>query len=138
MKRLLRLLRGGGGGRGGRGGVLGEDGERLAARWLKRRGYRILHRGLRVGSDEADVVAVDPDGRTLVIVEVKTRAADAPGPEAGITRDKRFRLARLASRLQDRPRFRDHAIRFDAVAIVWPPDGDPEVRHYEDAFESPW
>ena len=26
----------------------------------------------------------------------------------------------------------------DAVAIVWPPDGDPEVRHYEDAFESPW
>lgn len=137
MRRLLRLLRGGGGG-GGRGAVLGERGERLAARWLRRRGYRILHRGLTVGPDEADLVAVDPDGRTLVIVEVKTRAADAPGPEAGITRDKRRRLARLAARLQERPGFGDHAIRFDAVAIVWPPGGDPEVRHYEDAFESPW
>jgi putative endonuclease len=137
MRRLLRLLRRGGGS-GGSGGALGDHGERLAARWLKRRGYRILHRGLRVGHDEADLVAVDPDGRTLVIVEVKTRAADVPGPETGLTRDKRLRLARLASRLQERPRFRDHPIRFDAVAIVWPPDGDPDIRHYEDAFESPW
>ena len=70
----------------------------------------------------------------MVIVEVKTRAADVPGPEAGLTRDKRFRLARLASRLQERPRFRDHPVRIDAVAIVWPHVGDPEVRHYEDAF----
>ena len=99
---------------------------------------RILHRGLTVGHDEADLVAVDPDGRTLVIVEVKTRAADVPGPEAGLTRDKQFRLARLASRLQERSPFRGHPIRIDAVAIVWPPDGDPDIRHYEDALESPW
>jgi putative endonuclease len=132
MRRLLRLLRR------GSGGALGERGERLAARWLARRGYRILHRRYTVGHDEADLIAVDPGGRTLVIVEVKTRTADVPGPEAGITRDKRFRLARLASRLHERPEFHDHAIRFDAVAIVWPRDGDPDIRHYEDAFESPW
>ncbi len=136
LRRLLRLLRPLP--RGGSGGALGDRGERLAARWLKRRGYRILHRGLTIGHDEADLIAVDPDGRTLVIVEVKTRTAGVPGPEAGITRDKRCRLARLASRLQERPQFRDHPIRFDAVAIVWPRDGDPDIRHYEDAFESPW
>ncbi len=28
---------------------LGERGERLAARWLTRRGYRILHRNLTIG-----------------------------------------------------------------------------------------
>ncbi|MHC4304088.1 MAG: YraN family protein [Planctomycetota bacterium] len=133
LGRLFRALRAGGRG----GAVLGDNGERLAARWLTRRGFRILHRKLTVGHDEADLVAVDPDGKTLVIVEVKTRTADVPGPEAGLTRDKQMRLARLASRLQERREFRDHAIRFDAVAIVWPPDGDPEVRHYEDAFGSP-
>ncbi|MHC4066464.1 MAG: YraN family protein, partial [Planctomycetota bacterium] len=71
-----------------------------------------------------------------VIVEVKTRAADTPGPEAGLTHKKGLHLARLASRLQERREFRDHPIRLDAVAIVWPPDGDPEIRHYEDAFEN--
>ena len=50
---------------------LGDRGERLAARWLTRRGYRILHRKLTIGRDEADLVAVDPHG-TVVIVEVKT------------------------------------------------------------------
>jgi putative endonuclease len=133
LRRLFRVLRGGGGGEG-----LGDRGERLAARWLARRGFRILHRKLTIGRDEADLVAVDPDGRTLVIVEVKTRAADAPGPEAGLTRTKGSRMARLASRLQERREFRGHPIRLDAVAIVWPPDGDPEIRHYEDAFEAPW
>jgi hypothetical protein len=43
-------------------------------------------------------------------------------------------MTRLASRLQERREFRGHPIRLDAVAIVWPPDGEPEVRHYEDAF----
>ncbi len=117
---------------------LGERGERLAARWLKRRGYRILHRNLTVGRDEADLVAVAPDGRTLVIIEVKTRASGAPGPEWGLTAHKGDTLARLAARLQQRPEFRDHPVRLDAVAIVWPHDGDPDVRHYEDAFGGNW
>jgi putative endonuclease len=129
LRRLLGASRGGAPGR-----TLGDRGERLAARWLSRRGFRILHRKLTIGRDEADLVAVDPDGRTLVIVEVKTRATDAPGPEAGLTRAKGSHLARLASRLQEKREFRGHPIRLDAVAIVWPPDGDPEVRHYEDAF----
>jgi putative endonuclease len=129
MRRLLGASWGGAPGR-----TLGDRGERLAARWLSRRGFRILHRKLTIGRDEADLVAVDPDGRTLVIVEVKTRATDAPGPETGLTRAKGSHLARLASRLQERREFHGHPIRLDAVAIVWPPDGDPEVRHYEDAF----
>ena len=57
---------------------LGERGERLAARWLARRGYRILHRNLKIGRDEADLVAVDPGGRTPVSGEVKTRASVTP------------------------------------------------------------
>ncbi len=47
---------------------LGEKGERYAARWLKRRGYRVIERNYTVGDDEADVIAIAPDGKTVVIV----------------------------------------------------------------------
>ena len=120
------------------GGALGQRGERLAEGYLKRRGYRILRRGYTAGRDEADLVAVDPDGRTLVIVEVKTRRSDAPPPEANINRTKQYRLARLADRLLREPSLRDCPLRFDAVSIVWPADGVPQVRHFQDAFEAPW
>ena len=44
---------------------LGARGERLAARYLKRRGYRLLHRNFKLGDDEADIIAIDPDQRTM-------------------------------------------------------------------------
>ena len=117
---------------------LGDKGERLAARWLRRHGYEILHSKYTVGNDEADLVALDPDRRTLVIVEVKTRSNAEPSPELGLNRTKQYRMARLASRLAKMRQFRDHPIRFDAVAIVWPPDAKPTLRHYPGAFESPF
>ena len=117
---------------------LGKRGEQLAARWLKKQGYRILQRNLPVGDDEADLVALDPDQRTIVIVEVKTRAADTPIPEASVTRTKQFRLSRLASQLQKRREYRHRPFRFDAIAIVWPSGGEPIIRHHPGAFESPW
>ena len=58
---------------------LGARGERLAARWLKRRkNFRILARNWRSPRDrrdELDLVCLD--GAVLVFVEVKTRAASA-------------------------------------------------------------
>jgi hypothetical protein len=32
--------------------------------------------------------------------------------------------------------YADRPMRFDAIAICWPPSGAPEVRHYVSAFES--
>ena len=113
---------------------LGDRGERLAARWLRRRGYRILHRNLCIGRDEADLVAVDPAGRSLVIVEVKTRSSATPPPEAGLTRLKQVHLERLAARLKRRREYRGMPVRLDAIAIIWPPDGEPDIRHYRDVF----
>jgi putative endonuclease len=104
---------------------------------LKRSRYRVLHRNLRVGDDEADIVALAPDGRTVVVVEVKARAADHIPPEEQVGAVKQRRVARLAAHLQKRAEFSGRPFRFDVIAVVLPPDGDPIIRHHEGAFESP-
>ena len=51
--------------------TLGQRGEAAAARYLRRRGYKVLARGDRLGPGELDLVMLDR--RTIVFVEVKTR-----------------------------------------------------------------
>jgi putative endonuclease len=72
----------------------GARGEKLACRFLKRSGYKILFRNFRGRSGgEIDVVCRDHD--TLVFVEVKTRAREDFGrPFAAVDRDKRKRISR--------------------------------------------
>ena len=50
---------------------VGDYGERLAVRYLRRHGYWICERNWRSGKDEIDVIATNL--RDLVFVEVKTR-----------------------------------------------------------------
>jgi putative endonuclease len=116
---------------------LGRRGERHAAAWLRRRGYRILERNRVMGRGEADLIALAPDGLTIVIVEVKTRSSEAPPPEQQLNERKRFHMIRLAARLQRSARYRARPIRLDAIAIVWPESQTPQVRHYPAVFESP-
>ena len=49
----------------------GREGEVLAERWLRRRGWRVLHRRFRSGHRDIDLVA-ERDG-TVAFVEVKAR-----------------------------------------------------------------
>lgn len=117
----------------------GKRGERIAERFLKQRGYGILERNLHVGDDEADLIALDPDGRTIVLVEVKTSEGDDSCPESRIAGVKQHRLNRLAARLQRRAEYRDRPLRFDAIAVVFPPNGaEPIIRHITGAFQSKW
>ena len=124
---------------------VGARGERLAANWLRARGYKILERNLAMGDDEADLVALDPDQRTIVIVEVKTRETSDNGevnattPELAVTRTKQFHIARLAARLQQSGKYKDHPFRFDVVAVVMNShEAEPTIRHIPGAFQSPW
>ncbi len=116
--------------------ALGVKGERRAARYLRRRGFKILHRNYRVGDDEADLIALDPDQKTVVIVEVKTRRSAVPAPELSIGFHKRRKLIRLGTRMARQPSFASSAIRFDAVTIIWPKKKRPEIRHYPAAFDA--
>ena len=117
---------------------LGRAGERVAARALRRGGYRVLARNLRLPMGELDLVALAPDRATIVFVEVKTRAVTAgrlaPPPEANVTSAKRRRLARLAMTVARRRDWLDRPLRIDVVAIDWPEHGRPVIRHYENAI----
>jgi putative endonuclease len=110
-------------------------GESLAARHLADLGYTELARNLRVGHDEADLVMLTPCGRTLVVVEVKTRSDPGARPEERIDHGKRASLTRLARTLAEQPTLRSLLVRFDVLAIVLAPGLEPELRHFIDAWE---
>lgn len=115
---------------------LGQRGEAAAARYLRRRGYRIVARGDRAVLGELDLVAVD--GRTLVFVEVKTREShDAGHPTDAVDADKQRRLSRLALGYLRRHDLLECPARFDVMAVTWPAGArTPRIEHFQNAFEA--
>lgn len=115
---------------------LGARGERAAARFLKRMGYRIVARGVRSRLGELDLVAVD--GRTVVFVEVKTRTdTDAGSPLDAVTPEKQRRVTQAALAFLKYRGLLEHRSRFDVVSIVWPPgEREPQIEHVVNAFEA--
>ena len=57
---------------------LGKQGEEIALRFLKKKGYRIIQTNYSCKLGEVDIVAKEKD--TLVFIEVKTRTSLAFGP----------------------------------------------------------
>lgn len=78
---------------------LGREGEEFAAKYLERRGYRIIARNYRIHNDELDIIGVAPD-KTLAFIEVKTMkdlGGDGIRPEDHLTSGKRKKISRAAS-----------------------------------------
>jgi putative endonuclease len=115
---------------------LGRRGERAAEKYLKRLHYKILHRGYRILGGELDIVAVD--GRTIVFVEVKTRAShDAGHPAEAVDPHKQKQLTHLALAYLRRYQLLDCRARFDVIAITWPSGQNrPTIEHIKNAFEA--
>ena len=113
--------------------LLGERGERAAARHLKRQGMRVLLRGYRTMQGEIDLIA--RDGDTLVFVEVKARRQGVPAE--AVTPEKERRLTLAALQFMRRHNVLEVRSRFDIVAIVWPDDqSPPRIEHFKNAFDA--
>lgn len=119
---------------------LGQAGERFAARYLRRKGYRILTRNARLKHGEADIVCECPLREAIVIVEVKTRLrgsgrsvqGETVAPEASVTSRKRAKLAAILRTLRRANGWERRPMRVDVVAIEWPSGkGRPCLRHHE-------
>lgn len=114
---------------------VGRWGEAEAARHLKKRGFRVLGRRVRVGrTDELDLVC--RDGVALVFVEVKTRRSEAFGRAvSAVDRRKRLALSRAAIGYLKRLKEQPDCFRFDVVEVVGTPEeGVETVRHIENVF----
>lgn len=116
--------------------TLGQRGEAAAARYLRRRDYKILARGDRFGPGELDLVALDRN--TIVFVEVKTRQTDDAGrPEEAVDARKQRRLTLLAVTFLKRHGLLERAARFDVIAVTWPASHwFPTIEHVKNAFEA--
>src|SRR3712207_7747855 len=73
--------------------LLGDQGEREAARFLRRRGLRILVRNYRTPQGEIDLIA--RDGATPVFVEVKSRRRGTPAEAVTPEKQRKLTLAAL-------------------------------------------
>jgi len=114
---------------------LGLAAELVVRRWLEARGVRVLGANVRVSYLEVDLLV--QDGRTLALVEVRTRARSSWTTAFGsIDGWKRTRLRRAAERLW-RHRFKfypgiDH-VRVDVASVTWE-DGVATVEYVRAAF----
>jgi putative endonuclease len=110
----------------------GELGERIAERWLRRNGWRLVQRRFRSGHRDIDLIVAQGD--TIAFVEVKARkGAEFGDPVEAVNWSKQKELARSASVWIDRHGRPSDCYRFDVVGILV--EGERvRVRHVPNAF----
>lgn len=114
----------------------GNRSERAAARFLRRKGHRIVARNWRCSLGELDLVTLDHD--CIVFVEVRsTEDGDTLKPAESVRELKQRRLTQLALAFQQKHRLLDQPARFDVLAVSWPAgQRAPTIEHYPNAFEA--
>ncbi|HLZ10461.1 MAG TPA: YraN family protein [Chloroflexota bacterium] len=102
---------------------IGQDAEKQAADFLRRRGYKILETNVRFAIGELDIVA--EDGPTLVFVEVRARRSSRFGtPADSLTSSKRRKVFHAVELyVQTRQLKEDRPMRIDVVVIDLQPTG---------------
>lgn len=113
-------------------GAIGRRGERVACRYLRRRGYALLCRNYAAYRHEIDLVMQERRTGTVVFVEVKTRSrTDFGRPSEAVTTDKRRFLRLAAQSFLQNNGLTDCPARFDVVEVFWP---SRQISHISDAF----
>ena len=115
---------------------LGERGERLAADFLVKNGYRLVVANFKVPvgrnskgvsvTGEIDIIALD--GETLVFIEVKTRrSAEFTPVITNVDTRKQRQIIRTAKVYRKIFAIRDMATRYDVVTILMPKHTEPTI-----------
>jgi putative endonuclease len=112
--------------------ALGELGERIAERWLRERGWRVMQRRFRSGHRDIDLV-VERDG-VVAFVEVKARRGSGfGGPIEAVNWRKQKELGRSARVWVDRHGRALEAYRFDVIGVLVA-GSRVRIRHVPNAF----
>lgn len=96
---------------------IGQKGESVAVRYLKKQGYKIIERNYRSKAGEIDIIAREK--RTLVFVEVKTRRSRSFGsPKWAVTPKKQKAISMAALYYLKMTDQTNVDARFDVVSIL--------------------
>lgn len=121
--------------------IIGNFGERQAAKLLRKKGYKILEQNFTANNAEIDIIA-SRDGITA-FVEVKTRSIKSLGqwetrPASSVTPEKQRKIIKAANyyRTHKRPETR---FRFDVIEVYIDDETFvkkvKDIKHLEGAFD---
>lgn len=118
---------------------LGQIGEDAAAKYLKKKGYKIIERNFKnkTGRQVGEIDIVAKKNKEIVFVEVKTRILEEKTllPEENITSRKLKRLARAANIYIKIKKLWDCPFHFDAISVLYDDENKKaQVRHLENIF----
>ncbi|MCP4216797.1 MAG: YraN family protein [bacterium] len=112
---------------------IGPQGERTAAEYLKKNGYKIIDHNYKVCGSEVDLIAFKDE--TLCFVEVKTRGTDKYGlPEEFVDRRKIRKIIRAAKIFTGTKTYADCYVRFDIIAVLNKGE-EADINHIKHAFQ---
>jgi putative endonuclease len=109
----------------------GRNAEKVAAGYLRARGFRIWKTNWRWGKRELDLVTLHRN--ELVIVEVKSRVGNAVNDPSVVVDRVKERNIILAADAFIRLHGCSRPTRFDVIAIIYS-DSGMEIQHMENAF----
>ena len=122
---------------------IGDLGENLAVRFLKKKHYKVLKRNLHFSHNELDIVALNKKDKVIVFVEVKTRSVDEDlyspfgPPSASVTKQKQIRTAQAARNfLRENAMLCKYQPRFDVIEVYLSKVDKSilNINHIENAF----
>jgi putative endonuclease len=108
----------------------GGDGERLAADYLRRIGWRILDKNVRTGRGELDIIAMD--GNELVIVEVRSRRIGKLSPSETTVGPRKIRRLMKSARIYVERAAYSGNWRIDVAAVTVDASGNSRVELFSD------
>jgi putative endonuclease len=112
---------------------IGNRGEDAAAKYIKKRGYKIVERNFTCPLGEMDIIALDR--KTLCFIEVKTVSGKTYGPpEIAVNASKQNKLSKVALTYLNQNHLHDTRARFDVIGVTLSP-GEERVELIKDAFE---
>ena len=112
---------------------LGIRGEKIAAEYLEKNGYKILDRNVRTSFGEIDIAAVKND--IYIFVEVKTRKTKTFGyPEESITQTKRDHMINSAREYLLTHASDDSGWQIDVISIEALQPDYYQIHHFKNAI----
>lgn len=107
----------------------GAKGEKAAAKYLKREGYKILSRNYKTPFGEVDIIA--QKGDVIAFVEVKLRTSDTFGTPSEAVNARRMQRYTNAARCYFSGREINCTVRFDIIEVE-----GKKLNHIVSAFEA--